>query len=132
MTSENTENTEPTINIDEEEMEVTLHLAGPIAVYIYEMSERMGICPQEWIRFVLGSVVTKGMFIPGDDDPMPSRFMPPPLADSVEDNAERIMSVMQRLMAMTGQLSCGQCTQRLSAEDVKQGHCRHCEAPIDG
>src|SRR3990167_339703 len=70
MTSENADSTEPTINIDEAEMEVTLHLAGRIAVYVYDMSKRMGICPQEYLRFVIGSVVTKGMFIPGNDDPM--------------------------------------------------------------
>lgn len=131
MTSENADSTEPTINIDEAEMEVTLHLAGRIAVYVYDMSKRMGICPQEYLRFVIGSVVTKGMFIPGNDDPMLPMATPPPMGGSVEDNAERVMGVMQRMLAMTGQLTCQQCTQRLGVEDVKQGHCRHCEAPID-
>ena len=127
-------NTDAPINIDEEEMEITLHLNGRIAVYVYEMSKQMGLCPQEYLRFIIGQVVTEGLFIPGTDMDAP---MPPPMdapsADATfEAGVDRMMGAVRYMMAGVGQLTCNQCTQRLSVEDVKRGHCNHCEFPING
>lgn len=130
MTNENTNNTTPeSDNEDYEYLVFELSLAKDLAYKVINEATEMGLGPEDWMKFIIGAVATnrmRGVYLTeqvGLND-IPSK-------ESIEEGAQRIGGMIRHVMAITGNLNCEQCTQRLTAADLKRGHCNHCEAPID-
>ena len=104
-----------------------LLLDDHISESIHGQAKQRGLSDLELIRWILGSWTI------GELQQVP-RYIPSldaipttPGADSVEMLGKSV----QFAVAAQGNLSCRECTQRLTMKDVRAGVCGKCESPID-
>ena len=111
------------------QVEVTVQLEPRIVERITREADAIGVTPGEFVRFVLGSVATgRGSIGPFDGGWSPADILSP-------ENMSKVSTVlgpfMREMMAGAGDLTCSNCTQRLTVADVRSGSCSHCEAPLE-
>ena len=89
---------------------------------------RRGLSISELVRNILGTWAVGEMQTGASRMPA---YAPGPLGDLAPEVGDLIKDMGKAVRAMMGQLSCSNCTQRLSATDVEKRSCSKCGAPIE-
>ena len=95
-------------------MKIELTIGDAIYERVRRSAEYQGIEPPELLRSMVGRYISH-------EPTMPESFRMP--GDFLED--------LMTFMAMAGQLSCPECTQRMTVEMVKAKQCGSCQAPFE-
>jgi hypothetical protein len=113
---------------------IEIDLAPQIQETLAAEALRRGLGLHELIRSILGtyaagemqSGATRAPFYPVPSSPTRLEDIPTSAA-----SMKQVGQMMRMGAAMMGQLSCSNCTQRLTMADVEKGECSKCEGKIE-
>lgn len=111
--------------------EITLKLADDIAEFITTEAQEMGITSNELIRYIVGGYVqgeraaarphTSTGIIMGD----PMGFL-----KHIFGDLNSLVTESLKGKAKAGELTCKNCTMKLTEQDITDGKCNTCGAPL--
>ena len=91
-----------------------------VANALVGQAKKMGITPEDWLRFRVGEALQFFSPTPASYAPDSSPFPPPDLPEIA----------FAKMAAVSGQLNCKGCTQKLNLKDIKDGSCEKCGTEV--
>ena len=95
-------------------------LEDRVANALVGQAKEMGISPEDWLRFKVGEALQFFHHRAAPYAPDSSPF-PPPDAPEI---------AFAKMAAVSGQLNCKGCTQKLNLKDIKGGSCEKCGTEV--
>ena len=111
--------------------EVTLKLVDEIADYISSNAKELGLTSEELVKFIVGSYV--------QDEKRHARRSTPRaivgididnLMEGMKGDMDKVAKELFKKRIREGDLSCKNCTMKLTEQAIDDGKCNSCGAPL--
>ncbi len=111
--------------------DITVHLADEILTFMEQEAKELGVHSADLIRYIVGTYVQERRIF--KQAMMPTGIIvgkPPGFLKDMLKDAENLFVQRLKEKAKAGELACKNCTMKFTEQDIDDGKCGACNAPL--